>query len=166
MDSPDIKDELNNREIDENKLESIKFDYYHLDKIYDLILFRTKSYIIIKCKEKNISIIRREEKKGYNEINANYFNNISIIKYYFGKYSFSDLKKIDTLFFIFNKKEIKDSGEIINQIYLHMKSLIDNKKLKIEIKNEIMIITFEFNLNFEKIPIKLILQKKNIGKMN
>ena len=167
MESQEIQEivpEIDNKEFDENKIESIKIDYNYLDKIYDLIFIRTKSFIIFKCKEKNISIIKREENEGYNEMNNDYFIKISNIKFYLGKYSFSDLKKIDNIFIYFNKKEINNSDEIINKIYLHIKSLIDNKKLIIEINKKSMIFTFEFNLNYEKIPIKLILNEKNLGK--
>ena len=119
-----------------------KFEYTYKGTIYDIIIILTNSQILFKCREN-----RNRKNNDNNSMNDLYFNTISTIKCYYGKYTIQDLVKNDPIFNIFKND--------INIIYNHMKSLINSKKLKIEIIKNDLILIFEFSLNTEPIPIKI-----------
>ena len=126
----------------EEIIKSEKFEYIHNGTIYDIIIILTKSQILFKCREN-----KNRKNNDNNIIDEQYFNTISNIKYYYAKYTIPDLIKIAPIFIIFQKD--------INKIYNHIKSLINSKKLKIEIIKNNLILNFEFSLNTEQIPIKI-----------
>jgi len=159
MESPLIND-INNQ--NEEIISSTKYDYHYKDHSYDLICNQTKTKIIFKCKEKNISIINEKNKNNnIAQMDEQYFINISKMKCYSGEYSINDLEKIDDIFNYYKKKGNKNG--YLDKIYSHINALISKNKLKIEIKDK-LILSFEFSLNDEIIPIEFELNAKNIGK--
>ena len=72
---------------DEEIIKTEKIEYTYNEIIYDLILILTKTQILFKCREKNISIINKNNKNNNHILmNEQYFNKISNIKCYNGQF--------------------------------------------------------------------------------
>ena len=137
---------------EKNILKNKSTDHEIDKKLYNLNISSTNDSIIFKCKE----IKKTFFKKLINPRNNKLFSfDYSNLVFFYNEYHLKDFININKIFNIEIYKTIDD-------IYEEIINLIDDKKFKIILGDNKLVINFEFSVNRRKIPVEFELSKRNI----